>query len=523
MSSVQLNGTVKSPKAPAAKRDALTERTATETVARLQRGVLRLALAYQGQSASLDQQLKELGGLVRSGRRDSELQRLIDEIVSTIIGLGLQQVPPAAPSSAAAEQPDLLHHFFEHLAAPAAVLAQITEVRKRIAARGETSGLLGEVEQAAATLSAQLALAPDGQRFAESFRQGLLDLLDRVPISRQLASAAIQLRRAIEAAATVEDVRPCLNILADVVNKMRDELQGELVRLTEFLRVTARRLVEFEQVMTRSSELHAGTTTDALQLSDTVGCSVRDLRAEVRAADDLDEVKALIDSKLTTIDRVLAQFVAAQISRASEAGDVIERMNHRLKDLEQQAAHLRDDLEIQHARVLLDPLTGVLNRAGYTETVIKLFARWKRYGGALTLAVIDLDLFKDINDRYGHAAGDRVLATVATKLKEVLRESDVLCRYGGEEFVLLLPETTVTDARALLEKLRLHIEQCPFRHKDTPVRVTLSCGIAQFHASDTVEPVFERADQAMYRAKSGGRNCVRTEPDAPPPALPTLD
>ena len=523
MSSVQLNGNVKSPKAPAAKRDALSDRTAGETVARLQRGILRLALAYYGQNADLDHKLKELGGLVRSGRRESELQQLIDAIVSTIVGLGLQQVPQTAQSSATVEQPDLLHHFFEHLTAPAAVLAQIAEVRKRIAARGETNGLLGEVEQAAATLSVQLALAPDGQRFAESFRLGLLDLLDRVPISRPLAPTATQLRRAIEAAATVEDVRPCLNILTDVVNKMRDELQGELVRLTEFLRATARRLVEFEQVITRSSELHAGTTTAALQLSDSIGISVRDLRAEVVAADDLDEVKVLVDSKLSTIDRGLAQFVAAQTSRASEAGEVIERMTHRLKDLEQQAAHLRDDLEVQHARVLIDPLTGVLNRAGYNETVIKLFARWKRYGGALTLAVIDLDLFKDINDRYGHAAGDRVLATVATKLKEVLRESDVLCRYGGEEFVLLLPETTVTDAQALLEKLRLHIEHCPFRHKDTPVRVTMSCGVAQFHASDTVEPVFERADEAMYRAKSSGRNCVRTERDAPAPALPTLD
>ena len=188
-------------------------------------------------------------------------------------------------------------------------------------------------------------------------------------------------------------------------------------------------------------------------------------------------------------------------------------MASRLKDLEQQATELREDLEVQHARVLVDPLTGLLNRAGYNETMAKLHARWTRYGGMLSLAMMDLDLFKDINDCYGHAAGDRVLAMVAMKLKEVIRESDVLCRYGGEEFILLLPQTSLADGSMLLEKLRSHIEHCAFRHKDTPVGVSISCGIAEFAAGDALESVFERADQAMYRAKRRGRNRVCTERD----------
>ncbi|CAN0485821.1 unnamed protein product, partial [Phaeothamnion confervicola] len=193
---------------------------------------------------------------------------------------------------------------------------------------------------------------------------------------------------------------------------------------------------EFEQVMVRSRETYADCEADALQLSETICVGVREVRHSVGEAESLDELKALIEGKLEVIDNGLAQFVSTQTRRAAEAGDVIERMSHRLKDLEQQAMHLREDLEVQHARVLLDPLTGILNRAGYTEMATKHFARWKRYGGALSLGVIDLDLFKAINDHYGHAAGDKVLATVASKLKEVIRESDVLCRFGGEEFVL---------------------------------------------------------------------------------------
>ena len=91
------------------------------------------------------------------------------------------------------------------------------------------------------------------------------------------------------------------------------------------------------------------------------------------------------------------------------------------------------------------------------------------------------------------------------------RRSDILCRYGGEEFVLLLPETSVADAFVMLEKLRVYIAECKFHFHDQPVPVTMSCGIAGFHTDDTIGEVFERADRAMYLAKRDGRNQVRTE------------
>ena len=534
MSVSHLNGPITNPKAPPARRDAAGDRAVSETVSRLQRGILRLALAYHGRSSDLDKKLKELGGLVRAGRRDAMLQKLIDEIVSTIVSLNLEPArsnvagpatTPTANAQAALtpEQPDLFHHFIDHLQLPPALLVEVERVRKRIVAKSDTADLLQQVEQASAAISASLAQAADSKHTVDSARQSLLDLVDRIPVSRNLASEAGQLRRGIEAISTPEDIRPCTTALARLVGKLREEMQAELDRLAEFLRATARRMQEFEQVMVRSRETYADCEADALQLSETICVGVREVRHSVGEAESLDELKVLIEGKLEVIDSGLTQFVSTQTRRAAEAGDVIERMSHRLKDLEQQAMHLREDLEVQHARVLLDPLTGILNRAGYSEMATKHFARWKRYGGALSLGVIDLDLFKAINDHYGHAAGDKVLATVASKLKEVIRESDVLCRFGGEEFVLLLPETSLADARTMLEKLRNHIADCPFRHKDTPVRVTMSCGVAQFQSADTIDSVFERADRAMYAAKQGGRNRVCTELEALPEAPLTVD
>lgn len=529
MSVANLNGTITNPNGSPPRRDGATDRAMTETVSRLQRGILRLALAYHGRSADLDRKLKDLGGLLRAGRRDSELQRLIDEIVTTIVSLNIEPATSSAPrtlESAAgdqvAEQPDLFQHFVKALNLPPTLALEIEQVRKSIEAKNSTAELLVQIEQAARAMSATLLQSADNKHSLDSTRQALIDLLDRIPVSRTLSTEGAQLRRNIESIATADNIRPCTNSLAQLVIKLREELQTELDRLADFLRATVRRMQEFEQVMVRSREIYADCESDALQLSETICVGVREVRNGVSAAESLDELKGLIEKKLEVIDDGLTQFVTNQSRRAAEAGDVIERMTHRLKDLEQQATHLREDLEVQHARVLLDPLTGILNRAGYTEMVTKHYARWKRYGGALSLAVIDLDLFKEINDRYGHAAGDKVLATVASKLKELTRESDVLCRYGGEEFVLLLPETSTNDGRTMLEKLRSHIAECPFRYKDTPVRITMSGGVAQFQGSDTIEAVFERADSAMYLAKQHGRNRVCTDRDPPlevtPPA-----
>ena len=194
MSVSHLNGTITNPKTPPARRDGVTDRAAAETISRLQRGILRLALAYHGQSADLDKKLKELGGLVRAGRRDALLQKLIDEIVNTIVTLDLE---PAARHAAAAHttaapeapgQPDLFNHFVDHLHLPPALLIEVERVRKRIAAKSDTAALLEQVEQASAAISDRLAQAADTKRMLDSARQSLMDLIDRIPVSRNLAA-----------------------------------------------------------------------------------------------------------------------------------------------------------------------------------------------------------------------------------------------------------------------------------------------------------------------------------------------
>lgn len=510
-----LSNSVKQPQTSANARGAATTETApSEVIARLQRGVLRLALSYHGLSPELDRKLKEFGTLIRGGGRQSDRQRLIDEIVDTVVGLGLKhnvaQEPPASSGDSGQ-----LTHFLECLAVPPTLRPEIQNTQRALVSARDRAQALEHIERAAKTLSEHLMQSPQSCTDAPAIRMLLIELLERLPVSDNLVSRLGPVRRSIEGAERVDAFLECTNSIAALMNELRQELQQQMDELAQYLRATAERLREFDEFVNRSRALHNDVSADALQLSDTVASEIEILRGDASAATDIVKLRETVNKRLDNIGSGLNSFVNAQNERSDEANQALSSMTDKLNNLEEQTQILRADLEQQHARVLIDPLTGALNRSGYLESATKQFARWKRYGGALSLAVIDIDLFKNVNDHYGHSAGDRVLATVAAQLQAVIRDSDILARYGGEEFALILPETNIEDAFNLVDKLRSHIETCPFRHKETPVNITMSCGVAQFGASDTLDDVFERADKAMYAAKSAGRNraCVDATSD----------
>jgi diguanylate cyclase (GGDEF)-like protein len=170
-----------------------------------------------------------------------------------------------------------------------------------------------------------------------------------------------------------------------------------------------------------------------------------------------------------------------------------------------------DFWEVQR-QAITDPLTGVYNRRGFFELGKREVERAHRFGRPLTAMMIDIDLFKQINDTQGHLIGDQVLAGVASTIEHELRQVDLPGRFGGDEFIALLPETDLDHAYQAAERLRQSLSRGAYLTENEPVHITASIGLAQLEQSgDTLETLIERADQALYAAKQAGRNRTAQE------------
>ncbi len=232
------------------------------------------------------------------------------------------------------------------------------------------------------------------------------------------------------------------------------------------------------------------------------------LANNVAEARDLQQLKTQVNSQLGQIRASLTQLRTAERENDGLTNQ-LNYLSERVKTMEQEAESNRLNLQKHRHMALHDPLTQLPNREAYAERVIHEVQRWQRYNHPLTLAICDIDHFKTINDNFGHQAGDRVLKVISRAIAKRLREVDFFGRYGGEEFVVLLPETNAEDALAALDKIRAAIAKTSFHYRDEPLPVTLCMGIAEFQPGDTAETVFDRADRALYAAKSGGRNQCR--------------
>jgi diguanylate cyclase (GGDEF)-like protein/PAS domain S-box-containing protein len=164
--------------------------------------------------------------------------------------------------------------------------------------------------------------------------------------------------------------------------------------------------------------------------------------------------------------------------------------------------------ELLYRQSITDPLTNIYNRRFFMQMLEQEMERTRRYGKSFSVIMFDLDHFKSVNDRFGHAAGDMVLKSVADMIKGRIRKTDYFARWGGEEFIILLPETSVEDAAGLAEELR---EQLSSMTLPEVGRVTASFGVAGYRTSDTIDTILMRADSMLYEAKAAGRNCVKSQ------------
>ena len=208
--------------------------------------------------------------------------------------------------------------------------------------------------------------------------------------------------------------------------------------------------------------------------------------------------------ELSSKDYQAKVYMLAADQNLDRQGDMIQMI------LQSTQAALSKQISIERLTdaAIIDPLTGCYNRREFENQLKKNMARSVRHKNSLSIFMFDLDHFKDINDRYGHPAGDQVLKEVSAAVESSIRKGDILARYGGEEFIAILPGTDQQKAKELAERLREAISRLDIRNGDRSLSVTASFGVAEMQPGTTMDRLVAEADAMLYKAKKNGRNTV---------------
>ncbi|HEB77476.1 MAG TPA: GGDEF domain-containing protein [Methylothermaceae bacterium] len=470
----------------------------------LARALIRLTLAYEGRCPATDAQLLQLREILRQGILNTTRLARVDELSEAVLRSSDQESP--VPEW----QTPLLDFLLE--------CAPGDEERSRIEQLKQQS--FSNPEQLKAALAVALAADERGSQWnwlrrwfgarsseggnARVLHRHLRQILAEIEIPLELTEEKERLTTLLHQSGSIETV---LEGTARLLSAINERLRHEQTEIERFLEQLSGRLQTLESQTHDVGRLFLGG--DRLW-EDKLSAQVDHLRLQTIEETDLQALKKIVAERLNAIGAHLQALREAEERRNLEAERKIVEMSRRLRELEQESDDLRQRLRLAHQQALHDPLTSLPNRQAVDERIAQEFARWRRFGEPFSMLLWDIDHFKQINDRFGHRAGDKALRIVAQILRDGIRKVDFVGRYGGEEFLMLLPETDSQGALKLAEKLRKAVETCGFNSRGKPVPITISCGISCVQEGDTPQSLFERVDKALYMAKQQGRNrCVR--------------
>ncbi len=205
----------------------------------------------------------------------------------------------------------------------------------------------------------------------------------------------------------------------------------------------------------------------------------------------------------------ILRLLSTVVMQAGSIHSTVESSHQELLETRQALTRMQEELVETRQMLNEDALTGALNRRGLDMTLAREMARAQRQKSRLTLAMLDLDHFKKVNDIHGHEVGDLMLVHFTNLMRSVMRQSDALVRFGGEEFTLILPDTDSRGAHFVLGRLQQLMSRTPLMHEGKKIAATFSAGIATLKIDENGHTLLRRADEAVYAAKKAGRNAIR--------------
>lgn len=538
----------------------------------LQRLLVRVSLVAEGQDPNLDEQLNELRELARSEDPDpQDLFRLQQQIEARVSGFdderdatihklqqALERLIETLRSRATREDRRQLKALertptetLGQLNALPGLLQQLADLQERVldASGGEPSRpSLWQRPFGGGEAAPDPGSSPDDQPVHQNpapsetdpspaVVEGIADGGQSLELDsgdtdgdvdefRNLSARLLQLLRHIQSQiALPETARRRLETLLETVFESEHWGQIEAV-LDEVVHLIVAAVGqgqrEFEQFLAgldqRLVRLRTQFETGALdfshwqevseQFDQRIHQELDDMGTSALGATELTGLQQAVREHVDRLNATLTEYREAEEEREQALRAQVQDLREKVAAMEAESREVREELNKERQRASTDMLTQLPNREALEQRLDQEYRRWHRYREPASLAIIDIDWFKDINDTYGHLAGDKVLQLLARSMRENLRETDYIARYGGEEFIILLPSTSPETAVAVLDKLREHTHALPFHFRHERVEVTFSGGVMGFREVDGPHRLLDIADRALYRAKEQGRDRI---------------
>jgi len=470
---------------------------------------------------SIRQQAHTLRSRLQDEPSQDELQDIIKQFASL---LGKSAEPNQCSEGLAqnpipVEQVNLINAFVSNLDFPEISNSELMSIQARSAEAGPE--ILGQL-----TIELTTLLNKAGQQLEEKIQpvkneayaaaEAILLLIDFLNFPEALVAEVNEIRLRLEKPLSKEEWPCLLKLLANIIERVRDQVQQQKHELEDFLSELTDRVESMDANVSGLSEIRAQAKICSEAIQKNVNESVDHIHYSVTTHNDIGQLRESVFGQLDGLREHVRSYKSQQDINNSDSEQLIDELSKKLESMEFETKALREQVKQHRNQAIVDPLTKAFNRLAFDERIIIEFARWKRDKKPLSLVVWDADHFKLVNDTFGHLAGDNVLRLIADTLRNNSRESDFIARYGGEEFIAILPGADAQAALEIAESIRKMVESSNYNFEGKPVPITISAGIAEFKNNDTADAVFARADSALYKAKRNGRN--RCQLAAPGPS-----
>lgn len=486
----------------------LEKKQGTLTIAKKREGVNRVLAKFSKDSNQLHTKLKALvdsWGTLTAASQESDENGQVQDPSTQVLQID-SDMQDSQLKHSVIEQTHIAGHFIDQL------LELLAQMLEQVVAKQIDDVILVEEARTLACQVRRIKNKPEMEQFMAGFQQFCCKFNAYGESGFKLQQGLLKLLNILmdstgELLAEDQWIGARINKLRETISKPLDhrvieQAEHYLEEITQRQEIIGRNLSEAKVTL---KQMVTSLITNIEELTDTTGEYQNKLEQYSEKISNTDDIKELNQLLVLIMDET-SQMQKSTLNYRNDflaARAEVNLAQNKINQLETELFEMGEKVHEDH-------LTGILNRRGLDNAFERETSRSMRHQVPLCYALLDIDNFKLLNDTHGHKVGDDALVYLVESVKDTTRPEDIVSRYGGEEFVILLPNTNLEEAVQILSRIRRNLTKKFFLHENKRLLVTFSAGVAQLEPGESQESIFKRADEALYRAKKGGKNQILT-------------